>query len=284
MAHYRIHHASHYRFDAAVTVSDCRVLLQPRDTPQQRCEDTSVFTLPPAAGRSHARDRFENLVSNFSLRSPTTSFEIKAVSRICTRPATGDTKLALDEPLGKLLRGGACAPHDLFLQASPLVSAGPTLRDYAQISFGGDQTVGTALFDLMTRLRRDLRYDCQASDPSARDAEALQRRAGVCQDFAHVMIGCLRALGLPARYVGGYMAPAAKRSGSAQQQPHAWCAVLLPGGIWTDIDPTRGQLCGPDHITVAWGRDYCDVSPVHGVFDGGQLTESRVSIEISREP
>ncbi len=286
MSLYRVNHTTVYRFDGAARVSDCRVVLRPRDTERQRCGASRVFTVPPPTSRGDELDAFGNHVSRFSLRSPTSHLEIKAVSTIQASPDTADREAALRQPwrdlrivVGRGSRHGD--PRRRFLADSRLVTATSRLRDYAEASFAADRPIGEALFDLMARLRRDLRYAPRANDVTTTAEQALARRAGVCQDFAHVTIGCLHALALPARYVGGYLARDDKRPAAAgAEAAHAWCSLPVPGAGWVDFDPTHGRLCGSGYITVAWGRDYADVSPVRGAIRGGRLTYSAVAIDI----
>ncbi len=286
MALYRINHTSVYRFDGAVSLFDCRVMLRPRDTAHQRCTACRVFTLPPSSNRDDTQDGFGNHVSRFTLRSPTSHFEIKAVSTVQARPDRTAWKAAMGHSWRDLRVGGdrsgqlGCEVD--FLADSPLVAVTPHLRDYARGSFAADRPIREALCHFMARLRRDMRYAPQESNVDTTAQQALARRAGVCQDFAHVTIGCLRALGLPARYLGGYLVREnqGRRVAAGAEAAHAWCSLLVPDVGWVDFDPTHGRLCGPGYITVAWGRDYADVSPVQGATRGGRLTHSAVAIDI----
>jgi transglutaminase-like putative cysteine protease len=164
-----------------------------------------------------------------------------------------------------------------------LVEVTPALHDYGMTSFQENYSLDEALVDLMNRLRRDMVYGSGATEVSTTAAQVLARRVGVCQDFAHLAIACLRALGLPAKYVGGYLAPKGEgKRQAAPQAPHAWGSVLVPGAGWVDFDPTHGCFCDQGHITVAWGRDYMDISPIEGQLKSGRVIRMTTSVDIER--
>jgi len=189
-------------------------------------------------------------------------------------------------------RGAAYDPAAEFLFASPYVPRHAEFVEYALPSFAPGRPLVEAARHLMARIHSDFAYETQATDASTPALEALQLRKGVCQDFAHVMLACLRSLGLPARYVSGYLLtqppPGQPRLVGADAS-HAWVSVYLPGksgdggnspGGWADFDPTNGRQPGEDYVTLAIGRDYSDVSPMRGVLHGGARHTLRVGVTV----
>jgi transglutaminase-like putative cysteine protease len=170
-----------------------------------------------------------------------------------------------------------------FCFPSPHVPLSATLGDYARTSFVADRPLVEAALDLTQRIHADFVYDATATTVSTPVEEVFQARRGVCQDLAHVEIACLRALGLSARYVSGYLRtypPAGQPRLTGADASHAWLSVFGGALGWIDIDPTNNSLPGDEHITVAWGRDYSDVSPVSGMFMGGGQHAMNVSVDV----
>jgi transglutaminase-like putative cysteine protease len=159
---------------------------------------------------------------------------------------------------------------------------------YARPSFTSGRPLLEAAHDLMERIHSDFVYEPEATDVSTPALEALEMRRGVCQDFAHVMLACLRSLGLPARYVSGYLltepAPGRPRLVGSDAS-HAWVSIYLPGmdgsGEWSDLDPTNSRAPGEDYVVLAIGRDYSDVSPIRGVIHGGARHELHVAVTVT---
>jgi transglutaminase-like putative cysteine protease len=165
-----------------------------------------------------------------------------------------------------------------FTFMSPFVKVGPEFAAYAAPSFTPDRPIAAAAMDLCHRIFTEFRYDPRATTISTPVKEVLRLKRGVCQDFAHLMIACLRSLGLPARYVSGYL-----RSGKStvgHEASHAWCSVFCPGFGWLDYDPTNDVMPHHNHLTIALGRDYSDVAPVNGVAIGGGEQMINVSVEV----
>jgi transglutaminase-like putative cysteine protease len=169
---------------------------------------------------------------------------------------------------------------------SPMVQQHTDLADYATPSFSDDRPFLSAVMDLTQRIFADFSYDPQFSDVATPLADVLKHKRGVCQDFAHLAIGCLRSLGYPARYVSGYLEtlPAAGQEKLiGADATHAWFAVYSPGEGWYEFDPTNNKMTTEQHITTAWGRDYSDVSPLKGViFGGGHSPQLQVSVDVQR--
>jgi transglutaminase-like putative cysteine protease len=169
---------------------------------------------------------------------------------------------------------------------SPLVGRDPDLASYAEPSFPPGRPLDAAAAELSARIFADFTFDPAFSDVSTPLGEVLAHRRGVCQDFAHLAIGCLRSLGLPARYVSGYLEtspPPGQPKLVGSDASHAWCSVFVPGDGWFDLDPTNDQVPPQRHVTVAWGRDYADVAPVRGVVFGPSTTQQlAVAVDVAR--
>jgi transglutaminase-like putative cysteine protease len=293
---YRITHLTRYQYPQAVSLCYNQGHLEPRDTERQRCLDTHISISPQPATLSQHRDYFGNRCFNFSVHGKHHELMIKVVSEVSV-----DAEQARREP--ELDLGGAndCAQaleklsnrrdeNTLlareFALNSPMVRAGDALREYAAPSFAADRPLLAAVRDLNHRIYSDFTYDPEFSTIATPLDEVLEHRRGVCQDFAHLAIGCLRSLGYPARYVSGYLetqpAPGqAKLVGS--DASHAWFAVYSPGEGWFEFDPTNDNMPAGQHITTAWGRDYSDVTPLRGViFEGGSSQVLKVSVDVAR--
>jgi transglutaminase-like putative cysteine protease len=169
-----------------------------------------------------------------------------------------------------------------YLFDSTLVPTSAELAAYAEPSFAPGRPIVAALVDLNRRIHRDFTFDPQATTLTTPIREVLANRRGVCQDFAHLMIGCLRSIGLAARYVSGYLRtnpPPGRPRLVGADASHAWLAAWT-GGEWLDLDPTNACLPSLDHITLAWGRDYDDVAPVRGIIDGGGAHTLTVAVDV----
>jgi transglutaminase-like putative cysteine protease len=172
-----------------------------------------------------------------------------------------------------------------FLFPSPMVPHTPALREYASASFAPDTPIVEAAIALMTRIHEEFEFDPDATHVTTSVETVLEIRRGVCQDFAHLMIGCLRALGLPARYVSGYLLtepPEGQERLIGADASHAWVALYIPEYGWLALDPTNDMVPGDKHIMLAWGRDFGDVSPLRGVILGGG--EHKVDVGVTVTP
>jgi transglutaminase-like putative cysteine protease len=171
-----------------------------------------------------------------------------------------------------------------FVFDSPYVPVDDTLAVYTAPSFSPGRPILEAVLDLTRRIHAEFRYDPTATTIATPIREVLEQRHGVCQDFAHLQIGCLRSLGLAARYVSGYIvntAPPGRPRLVGDEASHAWISFFCPGAGWIDLDPTNNQIPHDHHIVLAWGRDYDDVSPIKGVILGGGDHTVKVTVEIT---
>lgn len=284
---YAVRHRTEYRYGAPVTSSHTLAHLLPRSTSHQSVVSASVVSEPPADHSHTYLDAFGNLATFIGVEQPHDRLVVFGVSELDVDgpawPSEGagiawdevGARLATDTSTEGLL-ARACSV------ASPLVGPTPDLAAYAAPSFPRGRRLDEALRDLSTRIHADFAFDATFSDVSTPLAEVLEARRGVCQDFAHLAIGCLRALGLAARYVSGYLEtqppPGLPRLTGADAS-HAWCSAFAPGAGWLDLDPTNDQVPPHRHVTVAWGRDYADVAPVRGVVFG-PATDQELLVEV----
>lgn len=288
---YRVIHTTRYTYDARVPIAYNRVCLTPRQCAHQECLRSSLDVQPvPAVFGQHTTDYYGNEIVFFSVQDPHDALAITAISEVLLRPTLPPEPESTPpwEEVRNTLRTrrtpdvlDAC--QFAFDVETPHVSR--ALEAYALPSFPEGRPVLAGAIDLMHRIYSDFTYDPHATTVSTPIQEVLDNRRGVCQDFAHVQIGCLRALGLAARYVSGYVAPVRAESNVefvGSQASHAWLSVFVPAHGWVDLDPTNDVLPSTDHITLGWGRDYDEVSPVRGVILGGGGQHLGVSVQVVR--
>lgn len=293
MSVYRVTHRTEYRYDEPVTASYGQTHLLPRAAPGQDPQDAAVSFWPVPDDRRTRTDFHGNRCVAFSILAPHTRLTIEATSTIEVTGPPGPT-LAADMPwevARDAIRRATDAPgldaREMAL-VSPRVAVGAAVREYAAPSFAAGRPLLEAVVDLSHRIHTDFDYDPSATDVGTTVDEALRKRKGVCQDFAHLAIACVRAQGLAARYVSGYLEtvpPPGQERLEGADATHAWLAVHLPGDGWVGVDPTNDVLAGERHVTTAWGRDYGDVPPVEGIiFTDGTTHEMEVSVDVVRLP
>ena len=285
---YNLVHKTIYEYAEPVTVSHHAARVEPRTLAHQQVENFSLAIGPTPAVSKPRVDFFGNQVCGFSIQEIHQRLEVTARSRVnvaaTTLPAPelspdweGVVKLFSDPVSPEVV-----APYQ-FVFDSPLLAASPELADYTGQSFGEKTPLLVAVADFNRRIFSDFKYDPTATTVATPLAEVLAKRAGVCQDFAHLAIAGLRSLGLPARYVSGYLRthpPAGQARLVGADASHAWFAVFCPDVGWVDFDPTNNVLPAEEHITLAFGRDYADVSPVSGVITGGGAHTVKVSVDV----
>jgi transglutaminase-like putative cysteine protease len=297
---YRIRHTTHYAYDDPVSLCHSITHLKPRETGFQRCISTQVRVAPwPSVSREH-RDMFGNRINYFSIQQSHLALEITASSEVeVTTPIVPPIEQsAAWERVHAELREDRdprtiCAR--IFTLPSPAIPRDAGAIQYARESFTPDRPILEAAHDLMHRIYTEFEYDPAFTTIATPIASVLEHRRGVCQDFAHLGIACLRGLGLAARYVSGYLEtlpPPGQPKLRGADASHAWFSVFVPGlresadglqtGCWVDFDPTNDCLIHEQHIITAVGRDYQDVTPVRGVFYGGGEHELTVSVDVDR--
>lgn len=237
---------------------------------------------------SERLDYFGNQVAFFTVQEPHEELDILARSRVVidgpTVPWPRESP-PWDEIVRSLRDDLSAEGLDAyqFVFESPRVKPGVEFAAYASQSFSPGRPLADALLDFTGRIYRDFHFDSKATNVRTSPEEVLRLRRGVCQDFAHLQVACIRSLGLAARYVSGYLRtypPPGRTRLVGADASHAWVSVYCPGTGWLDVDPTNNLTPSDSHVTLAWGRDYSDVSPVRGVILGGRDHELDVGVEM----
>ncbi len=286
---YRITHTTTYRYSKPVSLCHNIVHLTPRADGRQQCLGSEVSVKPAPALVREQTDYFGNRATYFTIEEPHDVLMVKAVSEVGVAPAPPtdpaatppweSVRVALEQD-----RSPDALEARQFVFDSPYVTAGADLARYAAPSFTPGRPLLAAALDLMGRIHADFRYDPRATTLSTPLREVMALRRGVCQDFAHLQIGCIRSLGLAARYVSGYLRttpPPGRPRLVGADASHAWLSVWCPGCGWVDLDPTNAQIPSEGHILLAWGRDYDDVSPIKGVNLGGGRHSMTVEVDVA---
>jgi transglutaminase-like putative cysteine protease len=285
---YRITHRTIYDYSEGVTVSHHAARLSPIIGATQRASKFTMSISPMPSVRKESRDYFGNHVCFFAIQEIHRHLEVVANSYVTVdavaapvltnSPAWEDAAARFRDPISP----DNVAPYE-FCVDSPLVQIKPEYATYARQSFAPGTPLLVGARDLMRRIREDFRYDSKATTNATPLDEVWRKRHGVCQDFAHIGIACLRSLGLPARYVSGYLRtyPAeGKARLVGADASHAWFSVYCPSSCWVDFDPTNAVIPTDEHVTVAIGRDFSDVSPLSGILTGGGEHKVRVSVDV----
>ncbi len=288
---YTIRHSTLYKYAEPVKLSLSQMRLQPRELPGQRLMAYEVETAPQVVFLEEGPDYFGNPTAIFRMGDAHDRFAITSRARVDVSWAARETPpptLPWEAAVEAISRAETPELQDAlqFALESPLVKVFPDLRDYASLSFPPGRPLGTAVYDLMRRIHRNFRFLPGSTSLTTTLEMVFQTRCGVCQDFTHIMLGCLRSMNLAGRYVSGYLetdAPAGQEKLLGADATHAWVSAFIPGTGWLDYDPTNRLLPGPRHITVAWGRDFSDVSPLRGVLYGGGDQEMTVEVDVLRE-
>jgi len=286
---YRITHTTEYDYQKIVNSCHNEIHLIPRKLPRQDCFKHQIRIDPLPADYQERYDFFGNNVANFSIFQPHTRLVVTAISEVSVETDKSQLDFYPDilwESICERIHTGD-EPDDLdarqYLLDSPLVMCSEELKEYANPSFSKGRYLMDAVQDLMQRIHTDFAYDPHFTTISTPLEEVLQHRRGVCQDFAHLAIGCLRSRGIPARYVSGYietLPPPGKPRLVGADASHAWFSVYMREKGWVDFDPTNNLMSMDRHVTLAWGRDYSDVTPLKGVIFGGGEHSVNVSVDV----
>jgi len=293
---YQVIHETIYDYESPVVLSEQLLHVTPRPLPFQAREKHHIAIAPKPGEISGREDYFGNPVTQIVLAAPHASLAVRAESQVMVapRPASALPPAGsapwegLRDRLRKFEQGAPLEPFQ-YLFESPHVECFRDLADYASRSFTPGRSLFEALRDLTRRIHADFKFDPKATSVSTPLREVLAKRRGVCQDFAHFMIGCLRTLGLPARYVSGYLLtspPPGKPRLVGADATHAWVSAWCGAGGgaagWVDFDPTNDCVVDDEHITLAWGRDFGDVTPMRGVILGGG--EQKLAVRVTVTP
>jgi transglutaminase-like putative cysteine protease len=287
---YQVTHETVYRYASSVFTSRQIAHLTPRTTGWQKVLSHRLEVEPQPVERSDSVDYFGNPVARFVVDVPHDALIVRATSEIVVAPhcppagAESVRWEAAQRPAGAW-SADADLDVEQYRVTSPAVPLLAPAREYAAVSFTKDRPWLAAMLELTQRIRKEFRYDTRATTVSTSVEEVLELRHGVCQDFAHLMLCCLRSLGLPARYVSGYVLnrrEAGRDSMTGADASHAWVASHCPQHGWVAFDPTNGKMADTEFITLGWGRDYYDVSPLRGVVRGG--ADQQLSVAVSVTP
>jgi transglutaminase-like putative cysteine protease len=285
---YKIVHRTMYKYKYPVTVGTHVACLKPRAMAHQQPAKSELHIQPRPATRTDRVDSFGNLLCFFTIQEPHRELMVEARSEVKVegKAAPADTAQLSWEEAAKLVS------HDFNLEGldayqfgfeSPRIRTRPEFADYALQSFTPGRPMREALLDLTARIHKDFRFDSKVTNVRTTPEEVFKKRGGVCQDFAHLQIACLRSLNLPARYVSGYLRtypPAGKPRLVGADASHAWVSAYCPGMGWLDLDPTNNLVPSNGHVTLAWGRDYGDVSPLRGLILGGGSHMLKVGVDM----
>ena len=286
---YRITHHTEYRYSDVVTSSYGRGFLTPRDTSRQRCVHHELRIDPDAADRSTSRDEYGNISTYFHVTTPHQTLAVTSASVVDVEPipprhySTGPATAPWEDALPTGLAGALATEFSLDLRPPEITDA---VRDYAAPSFAPGRPLVHALRDLSSRIYADFTYRSGSTTVSTQVAEVLAAREGVCQDFARLAVACLRANGLAASYVSGYLAtdpPEGRERMVGVDATHAWAAVWTPGDQWLGFDPTNEQMVDERYILVGWGRDYADIAPLRGIIYTNS-EHSAIDVSVDVEP
>jgi transglutaminase-like putative cysteine protease len=285
-------HETSYDYAPPVRTAQHMAHLKPLHNAAQRLLRHAIVIEPAPAQQGETVDVYGNTRCFFSLQGTHDRLRVVADSLVETSEVPAPADSMPWEQARERMRYHRAAHYDPaseFVFASPYVPRHEDFIAYAQPSFTAERPLLEAARELMQRIHADFTYETTATDVNTPALEALALRKGVCQDLAHVMLGGLRSLGLPARYVSGYLLtepPPGQPRMVGSDASHAWVSVYLPGdgdspGVWTDLDPTNDRAPGEDYVTLAIGRDYADVSPVRGVIHGGTHHSLNVAVTVA---
>ncbi len=295
MARYRIIHDTHYHYDSPVALSRQLLHLTPRELPHQQCLEHRRRVIPEPSFQLERDDAFGNATAMLAFEAPHDELWVRTESIVevfAPAPSTFAHTLAWESVRHRLHYEAGVPPSPVTLMAmqyrfgSPYGRIKRRFAIYAADCFPPGRSVLDGVLALTAKIHRDFDFDPEATTVATPVSDVLTKRRGVCQDFAHVMVSCLRSIGLAARYVSGYILttppPGQERLVGADAS-HAWVSVWCPGegedeNRWIDADPTNNLLPGTQHVTLAWGRDFGDVSPLRGVILGGGEQDLKVSV------
>lgn len=293
---FRVVHTTTYRYESSVSASYGEAHLLPRDMPGQRVLSADLRISPSPGDLRERRDYFGNRTHYFSIADGHTRLQVTATSTVEVQGRGLADQLLADQPweavrdqiaAGHVRGADGLAAVELSLGSAQAPASAAAVA-YGLPSFRPGRPILEAVAELSSRIHREFEFRPGSTTVGTPVEVVLGRRAGVCQDFAHLTISVLRSLGLAARYVSGYLEtdpPPGKPKLQGADVSHAWPSVFVPDIGWVDVDPTNDQFVGDRHITTAWGRDYGDIAPLKGViFTDGDTEGLKVSVDVRRVP
>ncbi|WP_405412903.1 transglutaminase N-terminal domain-containing protein [Maribacter sp. Asnod1-A12] len=291
---FNVTHITKYEYNAPVSYCHNIATLRPRESKGQELLSYTIDISPEPAEISERVDFFGNYITRFSIQTEHNILKVTTKSKInreyakfhdsfnsdaCKGITLNDALKALQSMQAEILDAKQYILESIFIRRTD-----KAIRDYAELSFKGGRSVFEAAYELMQRIYTDFDFDSEFSTISTPIEEVMKEKKGVCQDFAQIAIACIRSVGLPARYISGYIetlpAPGKEKLIGADAS-HAWFAIYIPGFGWVDFDPTNNQIPKDQHIIVGWGRDYYDVPPLKGVVYGSGQSKLKVAVDIA---
>ena len=293
---FSISHQTTYRYSDPVNLAYNEAKLLPRSFEHplvsQHCKDVTLRIDPEPQDKQQRTDSFGNQVTYFSYVSSHDHMDVRSLSIVTRTPHVSKEDVAhylrqhLKQPWQDAARHYPEPKIKQFVLNSQLVPFLPSLQAYARVSFEKHRGLFDALFDLMTRIFDDFTFKPGVTTVTTPLDEVARSMTGVCQDYSHFMIACVRSMGLACRYVSGYLEtlpPPGEEKLQGVDASHAWVSVFIPGFGWLDFDPTNNLLPLEQHITVAWGRDYADVAPLKGVVYSNGTHDLQVAVDMARQ-
>jgi len=285
---YKIFHLTTYKYKYPVSVGNHVACLKPRSLPHHQVARSELRIQPLPATRTERVDYFGNLLCFFTVQEPHKELVVEAQSEVImdgNATPWPQQSVAWEEAARLLPDDHSPAGLEAYQFGfeSPRIRVRPEFASYALQSFTPGRLMLDALLDLTARIHKDFRFDSKVTNVRTPTEEVFRKRRGVCQDFAHLQIACLRSLNIAARYVSGYLRtyppPGQPRLVGADAS-HAWVSAYCPGIGWLDMDPTNNVVPSNGHVTLAWGRDYGDVSPLRGLILGGGAHTLKVAVDM----
>lgn len=284
-----VRHQTTYKYESAVSISHHLAHLTPRACPWQACRSSALEVIPSPSVRDVSLDYFGNPVSTMTVQQSHKRLDVTAMSVVDVRPRAVPEPAST--PAWEAVRDAAAAARDdEALEAAGFTFPTPTtqgdggIEAWTGISFHAGRPILAGVVELCRRIHDEFRYESGSTRVATPVAESFMARRGVCQDFSHIALAGLRAFGLPARYVSGYLLtrpPPGRPKVVGADASHAWISVWVPGSGWIDLDPTNDVIVADAHVTLAWGRDFGDVTPLAGVMFGGGEHRVKVAVDTS---
>lgn len=291
---FSISHTTRYRYDAPISFCHNLATIRPRISPGQKVLNFDLKISPEPSDISERTDFFGNMITHFSIQESHQKLTVASTSTVERNyKAIKDSfaseacrKITVNDALQVLATTNTqeiIESKQFILDSILIRNTNEAIGDYAKVSFSPNRSVFDATYELMQRIYTDFDFVSGFTTVSTPLTEVMEEKKGVCQDFAQIAIACIRSMGLPARYVSGYietLPPPGKKKLIGVDASHAWFAVFIPNFGWVDFDPTNNQIPEDQHIVVGWGRDYYDVPPLKGVVFGSGSSTLKVSVDI----
>jgi transglutaminase-like putative cysteine protease len=286
---YTIQHKTSYAYLDPVSLCHNIARLVPRNTREQICTNTHIRITPKPDRINEYEDFFGNKVIYFSIEKEHRELTVHVTSEVERKIAEGKNAFLQTDFAHELDKSGNVKMEDLdirqYLFETPMTAWNENIHHYALRFFSPGRSVFEAVMELTQRIFQDFEYKPGHTTISTPLSVVMEQRKGVCQDFAHFAIACIRSVGFPARYVSGYI-ETLSQDGEEKligvDASHAWFSIYLPDKGWTDFDPTNNCLVSDQHITIGWGRDYADIAPLEGIILSSGSHELKVSVDVKR--